>query len=409
MTIIAKHSLAVAIIVGGFVLVTSTAQGQERLECGTVLTQEDVAYVRAMIDAGMYDLPATAGSETIVVPMTMHVVRDSSGNGGLDEDRVAEALCDVNNAFTDAGIQFCQPSPTRYIDNDDFYENIDTNAEIDALRQTDPVPDTINVYFTESLANETACETPPCQLCGKSSLTNSPVQGIVMANGCTATDDNHSTFPHEVGHYFDLLHTHETANCPECANGSNCSACGDLLCDTPADPKLGTGNVNTNCAYTGNETDSCNNDPYAPDPANLMSNSRKACRTSFTAAQDNRALATLLNLRPELVHGSCPVSSEQAKLTASDAAEYVEFGASVSVSGDTALVGAAYDDCAAGNECGSAYVYRFNGTSWVEEQKLTASDAAANDEFGRSVSVSGDTAVVGAFWDDCAAGASCGS
>ena len=58
-----------------------------------------------------------------------------------------------------------------------------------------------------------------------------------------------------------------------------------------------------------------------------------------------------------------------------------EFGASVFVSGDTALVGALRDDCSAGDDCGAAYVFRFDGTSWVQQQKLTASDAAPVDYF----------------------------
>ncbi len=108
----------------------------------------------------------------------------------------------------------------------------------------------------------------------------------------------------------------------------------------------------------------------------------------------------------------CPVNSaqclEQQKLSASDADTRDGFG-TVSVSGDTALVGATGDDCAAGEHCGAAYVFRFNGTSWVEEQKLTASDAEAGDGFGFPVSVSGETALIGAHLDDCAAGERCGS
>ena len=99
----------------------------------------------------------------------------------------------------------------------------------------------------------------------------------------------------------------------------------------------------------------------------------------------------------------------EQKLTASDAAANNAFGTSVSQSVDTVVVGALNDDCVAGLDCGSAYVFRFNGTSWVEEQKLTASDAAAFDQFGYSTSVSGETAVVGAFQTSCAAGAYCGS
>ncbi len=93
---------------------------------------------------------------------------------------------------------------------------------------------------------------------------------------------------------------------------------------------------------------------------------------------------------------------EDAKLTASDAAAGDHFGISVSVSGDLAVIGAFRDDDA-GSESGSVYVYRYDPPSgdWIEEAKLTASDAAAVDLFGRSVSVSGDMAVIGApFHDD---------
>jgi microcompartment protein CcmL/EutN len=97
--------------------------------------------------------------------------------------------------------------------------------------------------------------------------------------------------------------------------------------------------------------------------------------------------------------------TEQQKLTASDAAAADIFGNSVSVSGDTAVIGAVQDDDAGGTS-GSAYVFTRSGTTWTEEAKLTASDAAAGDRFGNSVAVSGDTAVVGAFLDDDAGGTS---
>ncbi|MCH7591151.1 MAG: S8 family serine peptidase, partial [Planctomycetes bacterium] len=100
---------------------------------------------------------------------------------------------------------------------------------------------------------------------------------------------------------------------------------------------------------------------------------------------------------------------ELQKLLASDAAVSDFFGGSVSVSGDTVVVGARLDDCAVGSNCGAGYVFRFDGTSWVQTAKLTASDAVVGDQFGNSVSVSGDTVVVGAKTDDCAAGDHCGS
>ncbi|MGJ8643280.1 MAG: hypothetical protein ACSHX9_07730 [Luteolibacter sp.] len=92
--------------------------------------------------------------------------------------------------------------------------------------------------------------------------------------------------------------------------------------------------------------------------------------------------------------------SQQAKLTASDAAEFDRFGFSVAISGDSVVVGAHFDDSAAFGDSGSAYVFTRNGTSWFQQAKLTAGDAAAGDFFGRSVAISGDSIVVGAYLDD---------
>ncbi len=90
--------------------------------------------------------------------------------------------------------------------------------------------------------------------------------------------------------------------------------------------------------------------------------------------------------------------AEQPKVTASDAAAYDEFGASVSLFEDTLVVGAPRADAAAG----AAYAFARVGTTWTEQEKLSApaSDVTASDHFGQSVSVSGDTVVVGAPDDD---------
>ena len=93
---------------------------------------------------------------------------------------------------------------------------------------------------------------------------------------------------------------------------------------------------------------------------------------------------------------------ELKKLTASDAAAGDQFGYSVAISGDTAVVGASRNDDG-GTQSGSAYVFqRDQGgvDNWGQLKKLTASDAAAEDFFGGSVAISGDTAVVGAVWND---------
>src|SRR3990172_3418908 len=92
-------------------------------------------------------------------------------------------------------------------------------------------------------------------------------------------------------------------------------------------------------------------------------------------------------------------ATQQAKLTAGDGAAGDYFGERVSVDGDTALVGAVWDDDN-GTNSGSAYVYVRSGTTWSQQAKLTAGDGAAGDWFGSWVSVDGDTALVGAMFDD---------
>ena len=90
------------------------------------------------------------------------------------------------------------------------------------------------------------------------------------------------------------------------------------------------------------------------------------------------------------------VWSEQQTLVPSDGTPGDVFGISVSLSGDTAVVGAYLDETVGGTEAGSAYVFVRSGTTWSEQQKLLASDAAPGDLFGGSVSISGNTVVAGA-------------
>jgi hypothetical protein len=83
---------------------------------------------------------------------------------------------------------------------------------------------------------------------------------------------------------------------------------------------------------------------------------------------------------------------QTARLTDPDGIGGDPFGDSVSLSGQRALIGA----YGVANSTGSAYVYVLNGNTWTLEGTLTASDGLNLDEFGWSVSLSGDRAVVGA-------------
>ncbi len=89
-----------------------------------------------------------------------------------------------------------------------------------------------------------------------------------------------------------------------------------------------------------------------------------------------------------------------ARLLASDGTAGDVFGLSVAVSGNTAVVGAYREQIGSAQDQGAAYVFERSGSQWVQTAKLTAADGEANDRFGTSVAIEGDTVVVGAFDDD---------
>lgn len=94
--------------------------------------------------------------------------------------------------------------------------------------------------------------------------------------------------------------------------------------------------------------------------------------------------------------GSGSTWTQQGKLTASDGDAGDLFGASVSIDGDNALIGALHDDPDGLQDAGSAYVFRRAGGAWTQSQKLVPSDPESGAIFGGGVSISGDYAVISA-------------
>jgi hypothetical protein len=103
-----------------------------------------------------------------------------------------------------------------------------------------------------------------------------------------------------------------------------------------------------------------------------------------------------------------PSFQQQAYLKASNTGANDNFGVSVAISGDTVVVGAFHETSNAtgvdgnqsdnsANGAGAAYVFIRNGNTWSQQAYLKASNTGANDNFGVSVAISGDTVVVGAF------------
>ena len=268
-------------------------------ECGTVLTQEVIKRTNQMLDDGQWNIARmhplnSRGMQ--YVRITSHIVRYSDGSGGLAEDRVTTAIKNLNDHVASTGLVFFQDGDTIYLDSDEYADC--TGNESYTLREIDPVAGSVNIYFV-----------PLFDYCGISSFYGSGVQGIVMNNYCTANPSvpNYSTFSHEVGHYFNLYHTHETYIGVECVDGSNCDSAGDLFCDTPADPRLSY-LVDNSCVYIGTDLDACGSgDSYNPSTVNLMSYSTKWCRDTFTLEQLSMFLWSAENQRADhIVNSDCP-------------------------------------------------------------------------------------------------------
>lgn len=249
------------------------------LVCGTIATEKDIEFLKDLKIGNANRTGARAG--VISIAISAHIVRTTEGTGGLTERELKLAIEDVNEIYKLTNMEFFLYGEINYIDNNLFFD-FNSNDE-GALTARHDVENTINVYFFNSATSGES------SVCGYAYFPESGIDHLVMVNSCTT---NGSTFPHELGHYFALYHTHgktNTGTTDEFVDGSNCTTAGDDICDTAADPNL-SGSVNTSCVYTGNGLDA-KGDRYEPNPKNLMSYSQKHCRDEFSQQQADRIVA----------------------------------------------------------------------------------------------------------------------
>lgn len=254
-------------------------------DCGTIHTPEIVNALRDKlpelnkIETNFLNNKQRFKAAIVPVPVKIHIIKKSDGTGGLTETELNDAFDVLNGFYSNANIEFTICSDINYINNSNYY-NFDFNQEGE-LTNAYSVSGVINIYFVNNASYNNN------SICGYAYLPSNRNDTVIMANSCAT---NGSTLPHELGHYFNLLHTHGGSE-KELVDGSNCSTEGDLICDTPADPKLSI-SVNSSCAYTGTARDA-NGASYTPPTRNVMSYSRKECRTEFTAQQYARIYASL--------------------------------------------------------------------------------------------------------------------
>jgi hypothetical protein len=94
--------------------------------------------------------------------------------------------------------------------------------------------------------------------------------------------------------------------------------------------------------------------------------------------------------------GARLADDERAKLTAADGAAFDQFGAPLTISRHTLVVGAPFATLGGNSYQGAAYVFSRGGSGWTQQAKLTAPDGAKFDGLGTSVAISHGTIVAGA-------------
>ncbi len=369
------------------------------LACASSVRPDQVQAALALKASGVYDMPRAALLGSTTVRIAYHVVIPFQGAPQQYDPAQLPAVTEkLSQAWAGSGLSFC------YLDDYDTvvsptYFDVNNQSEADLLRGLQIVDNAINVYIVNGLVIGGS------PLAGLSSFTFDSAQGIIMDDDYITPSVSDNVLAHEVGHYFDLFHTHEVAFGCELPNGANCIPAGDQICDTPADPNLSTNNlVGSSCSYNppANVLSDCNYilTAYNPLTTNIMSYTTLGCMDAFTQGQFDRAFNTYLTLRPELQ--GCPCIRNPEDLSPTGLGFNDEFGAAVALSGfanadgHAALVSAPKDD-AGGVDAGAIYTFdRAEGGDWMPSGKLVPGGVDPGDQLGKSLSFDGFTALAGA-------------
>ncbi|RDB04612.1 hypothetical protein DVG78_18170 [Runella aurantiaca] len=221
------------------------------------------------------------------IPVKAHILRKNDGTGGLSLTDLNTSLAQINRYFQNIGsglqLYFCG-SPN-IINNTAYYDY--NNTEELALCNANNVSNAINIYFPNSIRFGSLTVSGYAYFPSTLSISNS-----LFIQAQAATDNR--TLAHELGHYFNLLHTFQNSNNTNNAEreyvtrnamqGANCTLKGDLLCDTPADPYGRDSVAIQGCTYTGTARDP-QGQVYAPSLSNIMSYYPVSCGSDFTLGQ----------------------------------------------------------------------------------------------------------------------------
>ncbi|MFK8104962.1 MAG: T9SS type A sorting domain-containing protein [Saprospiraceae bacterium] len=271
-----------------------------------------------------------SGSDTLFVPLTMHIVGSDDGAGYFPLPRVMDAICQLNEDFAESKIQFFVEGEFRYLPSG-AYNNHTTVLEGAEMMFTNNVAQTINCYIVDFAAGN----------CGY----NLPYAGVCLAEGCIGEGDH--TWAHEIGHNLTLPHPFlgweggisydgsEPANyfepaptqvlydytyfqdtlivdtliidtaLVELVDGSNCSIAADGFCDTPPDYLAFRWNCDGNNQSPTNQIDP-NGVTFKSDGSLFMSYAFDVCSSRFSDEQISAMRANLVDEKADYLNHESP-------------------------------------------------------------------------------------------------------
>ena len=213
----------------------------------------------------------------VYINVYFHFLRKSDGTGGQNSPIINTVMANLASAYSTFNVYFISKGYDE-IKNDSYYNMYNDDASLyNSLVVTNTVLNSINIYLLDDYSH----------FSGGKAATIPSTALVVGGNNGVQVYSSTLVVAHEMGHCLGLYHTFEEYFGKELVNESNCTNAGDLICDTPAQPKELTFAVDANCQAIKTAIDA-NGQIYQPDYSNIMNYVLPSCMNHFTNGQGVR-------------------------------------------------------------------------------------------------------------------------